>query len=277
MFEKIQEEKLIPSSEERKSQTLDVILQKYSPRNLEYISGGTFTMGSPANDPERYDNEGPQHKVTVSSFYMGKYQVTQSEYKAVIRTNPSHFRGDNLPVENVSWFDAVEYCNHLSQREGLSPAYMVNGGNVMWNRNTNGYRLPTEAEWEYACRAGTTTPFSAGNNITTSQANYDGRNPYNNNKKGKYRKRTTTVGSFEPNPWGLYDMHGNVLEWCLDGYGTYSSNAQTNSGAVSGAYRVIRGGSWYSYGQYLRSVYRDFSSPSHGSGSIGFRLVRPLA
>jgi len=239
------------------------------------IQGGTFTMGSPANEPEHYDDE-VQHKVTVSSFYMGKYQVTQKEYQAVMGTNPSNFKGDNLPVEEVSWYDAVNYCNRLSQKEGLAPAYTVNGANVTWNQNADGYRLPTEAEWEYACRAGTTTPFSTGNNITTRQANYDGNNPYNNNAKGEYRGKTTPVGSFEPNSWGLYDMHGNVMEWCWDWYGDYSGGAQTDpKGASSGTHRVERGGSWLSHAKNLRSARRDYYTPSYRIVNLGFRLVRP--
>jgi formylglycine-generating enzyme required for sulfatase activity len=240
--------------------------------NMIRINGGTFQMGSPANEVDRERNE-VQHSVTVSSFYMGKYLVTQKEYREVMGTNPSKFKGDNFPVEQVSWFDAVNYCNRLSQREGLTPAYTINGENVTWNRNANGYRLPTEAEWEYACRAGTATPFSTGNNITTSQANYDGNYPYNNNAKGTYRGKTTTVGSFSPNTWGLYDMHGNICEWCWDWDGNYSSGTDP-IGSVSGDYRVTRGGSWYNYGRSLRSAYRRSSKPSYKNDGIGFRLVR---
>jgi formylglycine-generating enzyme required for sulfatase activity len=260
------------------------------PANFVRIEGGTFTMGSPSNEPERSSVESPQHQVTVRAFYMGKYQVTQAEYEAVMRTNPSNLKGANLPVENVSWYDAIEYCNLLSQWEGLRPVYTIDKGRsdpnntnsddnvrwlVTWNQNANGYRLPTEAEWEYACRAGTTTPFNTGNNITTSNANYNGNYPYNNNSKGTYRERTTTVGSFAPNPWGLYDMHGNVWEWCWDWYGSYSSGAQTDPrGAVSGDSRVIRGGSWYFPAWNVRSAARDFFTPSYRGNVIGFRLVR---
>jgi len=238
------------------------------------IQGGTFTMGSPTNEPNRVNDE-VQHQVTVSSFYMGKYEVTQKEYQEVMGVNPSNFRGDNLPVENVSWYDAVEYCNRRSKKEGLTPAYTKNGDNVTWNRNANGYRLPTEAEWEYACRAGTATPFSTGNNIITSQANYDGNYPYNNNAKGEYREKTMPVGSFTPNVWGLYDMHGNVSEWCWDWYSGYSSGYQTDpTGAVTGSGRVVRGGDWYNDGRYLRSAFRNYFNPLNRYYYIGFRLVR---
>ncbi|GHV69954.1 hypothetical protein AGMMS49928_15170 [Spirochaetia bacterium] len=191
-------------------------------------------MGSPASEPERDSDESPQHQVTVSAFYMGKYEVTQQEYRALMGANPSNFKGDNLPVEKVSWFEAVAYCNARSQ-----------------------------AEWEYACRAGTTGPFSTGNNITTSQANYHGN-------------KTTNVGSFSPNAWGLYDMHGNVWEWCWDWLGAYSGGSQTDpAGAASGSYRVFRGGGWNSSATGLRSAIRNMNTPSARASNYGFRVVRP--
>jgi formylglycine-generating enzyme required for sulfatase activity len=243
--------------------------------NMVKINGGTFTMGSPVNEAERGNNE-VQHQVTVNGFYMGKYEVTQKEWREVMGNNPSRFQGDNLPVEQVSWYNAVEYCNERSQREGLTPAYTINGTNVRWDRNANGYRLPTEAEWEYACRAGTSGPFSTGNNITTSQANYDGNKPYNNNAKGSYREKTVNVGSFGSNAWGLYDMHGNVWEWCWDWYGDYPSGTQTNPADTStGTDRVFRGGSWSNYARYLRSAHRVSYAPTYRNGYLGFRLVRP--
>jgi formylglycine-generating enzyme required for sulfatase activity len=194
--------------------------------------------------------------------------------------NPSYFKGGNLPVEHVSWYDAIRYCNKRSENDGLTPAYTISGSAenpfVQWNRNANGYRLPTEAEWEYACRAGTRSPFNTGSNITTSQANYDGNFPYNNNAKGIYREKTTAVGSFAPNGWGLYDMSGNVYEWCWDWYGDYSVSNQTDpAGAASGSYRVSRGGGWYGYALFLRSAYRSIRSPSYRYYFLGFRLVRP--
>jgi formylglycine-generating enzyme required for sulfatase activity len=244
------------------------------------INGGTFMMGSPANEPERVGDEGPQHRVTVSSFYMGKYEITQKEYQEVIGTNPSRFKGENLPVDSVSWYDAVEYCNALSRREGLTPAYAIDksrsdpnntGDNdnvkwvVTWNRNANGYRLPTEAEWEYACRAGTTTRFSTGNNITTIQANYH-----------EAYQGTIPVGSFAPNPWGLYDMYGNVSEWCWDWYGSYSSGTQTDPvGVSSGFLRILRGGDWISS---VSSAMRGNCHPNGADWNFnsgnGFRIVR---
>jgi len=237
---------------------------EYFAKNMVRIKGGTFTMGSPAKEPTRREDE-VQHKVTVSGFYMSKYEVTQEEYQAVMGTNPSHFKGDNLPVETVSWYDAIEYCNRMSQIAGLTPAYTINGNNVTWNRNANGYRLPTEAEWEYACRAGTTTAYNTGAKIS------DNTGWYEENSGGKIHP----VGQKPPNAWGLYDMHGNVFEWCWDWYGDYSSGSQTDPvGADSGTYRVRRGGYWGNNGRNLRSAYRDYHSPNYRYFSIGFRLVR---
>ncbi|GHU09506.1 hypothetical protein FACS1894151_07390 [Spirochaetia bacterium] len=244
--------------------------------NMVRINGGRFTMGSPANEADRSSDEGPQHQVTVSSFYMGKYEVTQREYQAVMGTNPSNFKGDNLPVARVTWYDAIEYCIKRSQNEGLTPAYTMTGrtpatgypitaATVSWNRNANGYRLPTEAEWEYACRAGTTTAFNSGSSV-------DNAGWYSSNSGSK----THQVGTKQANSWGLYDMHGNVREWCWDWYGNYPSGSQTDpTGASSGAYRVGRGGSWGSDGQDLRSAYRGGSTPSLRGNDLGFRVCRP--
>jgi formylglycine-generating enzyme required for sulfatase activity len=195
---------------------------------------------------------------------MGKYEVTQKEYQAVMGTNPSSFNGGTLPVERVSWYDAVNYCNALSKKEGLTPAYTVNGTNVTWFRGANGYRLPTEAEWEYACRAGTTTPYSSGSSV-------DAAGWYGNNSGSV----TQPVGQKQANAWGLYDMHGNVWEWCWDWYGNYSSGSQTDpTGAASGSFRVLRGGGWDGLASYLRSAFRDGHNPSSQFSNYGFRLVR---
>jgi formylglycine-generating enzyme required for sulfatase activity len=251
-----------------------------------YINGGTFTMGSAETEVGRSTNEGPQRQVSITSFFMGKYEVTQKEFEELMGINSSFFKGDTLPVETVSWLEAVEYCNMRSKKEKLSLAYKITNSEgctiVFWNKKANGYRLPTEAEWEYACRAGTNTPFYTGNNITTDQANYDGYSPYNKNPKGKYVEKTTPVGSFEPNPWGLYDMHGNVLEWCWDKYGDSPSTvglldvvaAVNTSGDSAGDFRVIRGGSWAGTGRGIRSAFRGNNIPSAQNSYLGFRIAR---
>jgi formylglycine-generating enzyme required for sulfatase activity len=228
------------------------------PSEMVYVRGGEFTMGSPASEAGRSSDEGPQHRVTVRSFYMGKYEVTQAQWKAVMGTNPSHFKGDNLPVESVSWNDAKEFCRKLSQMTGKE------------------YRLPTEAEWEYACRAGTTTAFAFGDSLSPEQANFDGDFPYGGAAQGVNRQKTTPVGSFQPNAWGLYDMHGNVSEWCEDWYHDRYNGAPTDGSAWEsggGQYRDLRGGSWYYNAMGLRSAYRDNFTPDTRAIDIGFRVV----
>lgn len=164
------------------------------------VRGGTFMMGSPDGEISRGKDE-IRHRVTLSSFYLGQYEVTQKEYRNLMRSEPSNFRGDDLPVENVTWFEAVQYCNERSKKENLTPAYTISadGLTVTWNRQANGYRLPTEAEWEFACRAGTETPFNTGGNIAIEQANYYGHYPYNNAPRQQYRETTVPVGSLPPN------------------------------------------------------------------------------
>jgi formylglycine-generating enzyme required for sulfatase activity len=255
------------------------------PVEMVRIPGGTFTIGSPANEPGRLADE-LQRQVTISAFYMGKFVITQDEYEAVMGVNPSRFRGENLPVENISWFDAIEFCNKLSEREGLTPVYEITGTGanqaVTWNRNANGFRLPTEAEWEFACRAGTTTQFSTGNNITTYQANYDGRSPYNNNARGEFRRRTSAVNAFPPNEWGLYGKHGNVWEWCWDFYGDYTDTPKIDPTGPLPDYwntntiRVLRGGCWSVTA--ICSAHRVGGMgqwPEANNPRFGFRLVRP--
>ncbi|MHC6201881.1 formylglycine-generating enzyme family protein [Breznakiellaceae bacterium SP9] len=231
------------------------------------IQSGTFMRGSPSTEAGRYSN-GAQHSVTIRKpFYMSKTEVTQKDYQALMGNNPSYFKGDNLPVESVTWYDAVAYCNARSRKEGLTPAYTISGTGVSWDRSANGCRLPTEAEWEYACRAGTTTSYSSGSSV-------DNAGWYWNNSGSE----THPVGTKQANAWGLYDMHGNVYEWCWDWYGDYSSGNQTDpGGAASGSYRVLRGGCWDSNAQFLRSAVRSGAAPT-GSGYgyyYGFRLVRP--
>ncbi len=278
------------------------------PEGMVLIPAGTFLMGSPESEADRWDDE-TQHQVTISKgFWMNQYEVTVGEFRRFVNEtgyqteaetsnggyvtiedeweekadanwkNPYFSQGDDHPVVLVSWNDALAYCNWLSKEEGLIPAYRINGNEVTWNREANGYRLPTEAEWEYACRAGTTTPFSTGNNITTNQANYNGNYPYNGNVKGEYRWQTTAAGSFAANLWGLYDMHGNVWEWCWDWFEEeYSSENQTDpEGVTSGTRRVIRGGGWFNIGDDMRSASRNSDTPVIRGSHLGFRLVRSL-
>jgi formylglycine-generating enzyme required for sulfatase activity len=223
------------------------------------IPAGSFMMGSPASEANRADVE-TQHRVTISrDFYMGKYEVSQAQWTALMGTNPSGFKGDNLPVERVSWDDAQEFIKKLNARgEGT-------------------YRLPTEAEWEYAARAGTMGAFGIGNgdSLSSEQANFDGNYPYGNTSKGKWLQKTAPVGSYRANAWGLYDMHGNVWEWCQDWFGAYpSGSVKDPTGATSGSVRVDRGGGWNGSGEFLRSAFRLFYSPSLRGGNLGFRLVR---
>ena len=252
---------------------------------LILINGGTFEMGSPESEMQRESDE-TQHEVTVSDFYIGRYEVTQSEYEQVMGENPSNFEGENLPVENITWYDAIEYCNRLSQQEGLTPVYTIDGEIVSWDRAANGYRLPTEAEWEYSARAGTTTPFNTETSISDEEANYYGHYPYGIEKNyfsqenletepGQYRQTTVEVDSFSPNNWGLYNIHGNVAEWCFDYYGEYDlKNTDNPSGPTTGTLRVNRGGGWNDYAKHLRSAYRASTTPDQGMSNIGFRVAR---
>jgi len=241
---------------------------------MVYIKGGTFTMGSPRDETGRELDE-VQHQVTVSSFLIGKYEVTQSEYQKIMKQNQSNFKGENLPIETISWYNAILFCNKLSQKQGLSPAYELDGSNVKWFRGANGYRLPTEAEWEYACRAGTSTPFNTGINITTDEANYDGTYPYGDNAQGKLVNKTMPVGSFPANDWGIHDMHGNVYEWCWDWYGNYIRDEKEDpTGPTTGSYRIVRGGSWVNGAETIRSSDRGIYISRDGNERIGIRLAR---
>jgi len=234
------------------------------PEHMILITRGAYVMGSPEEEADRLEDE-IQHWVTVGAFYISKYEVTQREYEQIMGNNPSYSKDPSLPVENVSWFDAVEYCNRLSIREGLNPVYTITGAGlyqvVTWDHEANGYRLPIEAEWEYACRAGSTTTFNTGNSISRSRANYFGRG-------------TTRVGSYPPNEWGLYDMHGNVSEWCWDWYEDYTlMTATSHTSAFSQLHRIFRGGNWLNTVMRLRSAFRDHFYPTHRSIGIGFRVA----
>ena len=243
---------------------------------LVRINEGRFTMGSPVGERFRNADE-TQHTVYISSFRIGKFPITQREYMAVMGVNPSNFVGENLPVENVSWFDAIEFCNRLSQMQGLKPYYSINNGEVRI-LGGDGYRLPTEAEWEYVCRAGTTTPFAYGYYLNSTMANFNGNRPYDSGVE-VYRERTTPVGIFQPNRFGVYDMHGNVWEWCWDWYGEdfYKVSPVNNPiGPPSGVNRIVRGGAWNFFGKHLRSASRYEFNSSFRSNFVGFRVARNL-
>ena len=264
-------------------------------RGFVHIKGGTFLMGSPENEPQRNEKDEMQHSVKVNDFFMLKHQVTINQFENFIQTTDyktdaekgdgsylwdgkearkkasvnwrCDVKGDiqtdkNHPVIHVSWNDANAYCQWLNIEDKVK------------------FRLPTEAEWEYACRAGTTTPFNTGDNLTTAQANYDGNYPYNKNPKGKFLNKTTLVGNYAPNAWGLYDMHGNVLEWCSDWYNEKyydeckkAGVADNQQGAKTGTDRVLRGGSWNFIAQNCRSAFRLNLNSAYRYDFIGFRIV----
>lgn len=233
-------------------QTLDI---NQITLDMVAIPGGKFMMGSPEEELERYGDEGPQHQVTLSAFLMGRYPIKKAQWRAVaslpqvqreLDPDPSNFKGDNRPVEGVSWYDAMEFCDRLSQKLGQP------------------YTLPSEAQWEYACRAGTTTPFHFGETLAKSLANFRGH-------------ETTVVGSFPPNAFGLYDMHGNVWEWCLDCWhdsyeGAPSDGSAWNTGG-DGDRRILRGGSWLSLPEFCRSAFRHYNYPVNRYYLSGFRVV----
>ena len=260
--------------------------QKNPSADFVLIQGGAFQMGSPESEDWRSNDE-TLHRVTVAPFYLARHEVTQKAYREVTGKNPSTFSGDDLPVESVTWLEAVEFCNALSLREGRTPAYTISGGGaqVVWNRGANGYRLPTEAEWECAARAGTTTPFYSRKTPGADDVNFYGHYPYQieqnyfndsvlETRPGVYRARTLAVGSFAPNPNGLYDVYGNVGEWCFDYYADYGTATQTNpTGAASGTRRVYRGGGWNDFGKNLRSAYRAAMPQANSSHSVGNRLA----
>ena len=250
-----------------------------------FVKGGKFLMGSPESENWKSDDE-LQHEVTVSDFCIARHEVTQAEYSSLMNENPSNFHGDNLPVENVSWLDAVKFCNEKSKAEGLTTAYVIEGSRVTWNLESEGYRLPTESEWEYACRAGTTTPFNLEHSIGADEANFYGHYPYEieenyfsqhklSTKPGIYRGETVNVGSFTPNKLGLYDMHGNVGEWCWDIYASYNTSSSMNPiGPSTGTRRVNRGGGWNDFAKNMRSAYRAAAPQERKLFNVGFRLTK---
>ncbi|MDX9753940.1 MAG: formylglycine-generating enzyme family protein [bacterium] len=225
-----------------------------TPLEMICLPAGSFLMGSPETEKERYPNEGPQHTVHISQpFFLGKYPITQAQWEAVMGTNPSHFKGANLPVEQVSWNDTQEFIQKLNQL------------------NQGTYRLPSEAEWEYACRAGTTTRFYWGDDEASEQIGDYAWYWINSNSK------TQEVGGKQPNAWGLYDMCGNVWEWCQDWFKEtfYTVNEITDpAGPASGSKRVHRGGGWNCHARSCRSANRFCYSPTHPVNIHGFRILR---
>ncbi len=232
-----------------------------------YVPGGEFWMGCGENEQDCDEDEKPRHKVTVNGFWMGKYEVTQAQWETIMGENRSDFKGANRPVEMVPWNDAQVFL------EQLNAAGIVGNGHARSLR----FRLPSEAEWEYACRAGTTTTFYFGETISTDQANYNGNYTHGNGKKGVYRQQTTDVGSFPKNAFGLYDMHGNVWEWVADtDHDDY--NGAPNNGDIWGGLgdkktKVLRGGSWYYQPDRVRSSLRLGLEPDNQDNYVGFRVV----
>lgn len=262
--EKTRNDALVPVTKEQGLATRSSALAKRglellrSPYRIEFVKipSGSFMMGS----ENGRDNEKPIRRVTISyEFYMGKYQVTIGEWKKIMGDIPEGMKtldnkfkeSDYQPVVEVSWYDAQEFIKKLNAK---------NDGYE--------YRLPSEAEWEYAARAGTTTEFAFGDSLSSNQANFNGDSPYGNAPKGKHLGKTTEVGSYQPNAWGLYDMHGNVWEWCQDWYGDYPSGANPTG------FRVQRGGSWYNSGSVLRSAFRGSHAPLYRYNDLGFRLIK---
>jgi formylglycine-generating enzyme required for sulfatase activity len=229
--------------------------------------GGRFMMGAAKGEEGASDDEFPQHEVRVEAFAIGKFAVTQAQWKAIanlskvkidLNPDPANFKGANRPIEQVSWNEAIEFCDRLSRKTQKT------------------YRLPSEAQWEYACRAGTTTPFHFGETITPKLANYNGNYLYAKAAKGEYRETTIDVGSFPPNAFGLYDMHGNVWEWCMDTWHSSYDRAPNDGSAwidKSAETRLIRGGSWLNYPHNCRSAVRNHLDPAHRVNGLGFRVI----
>ncbi len=265
-----------------------------APTGFIYIPAGTFQMGAPSGEICQDSDEDPVHEVTIShGFYILSTEVSQQQWVDVFGNNPSYFSGMDRPVENVSWYDCCIYCNRLSQTEGLTPCYYsdasyttvfdgtppVTSGSVYWQQSANGYRLPTEAEWEYACRAGTTTAYNSGADNTDCEEdpNLDPLGWYMYNSDTGQGRETHSVGLKQANNWGLYDMHGNVREWCWDRYAVdyYGVSPSTDpTGPASGSFRMLRGGGWDYNASFCRSANRLVYAPGDRYNFVGFRLMR---
>jgi sulfatase modifying factor 1 len=247
---------------------------------LEFVlvPAGTFVMGSADSESGRRSDE-QRHQATIThAFYLGKYEVTQAQWQAVTGRNPSYlYDCPDCPVESVTWLETVNFCNALSKLMSFPPAYTIRDSVVTWIAGSDGLRLPTEAEWEYACRAGTSTVFNTGDCLNTEQANYLGYDPQKDCSNGMWRGQIVTVGSFLPNPWDLHDMHGNVSEWCWDRYGFLDAAATVDPrGPDTGNMRVIRGGNWHDLGRNCRSAMRNKAGPNQRFTHVGLRLARSM-
>lgn len=252
------------------------------------LPGGSFFMGSPATERQRGNDE-TRHQVTISPLYVDSCEVAQADYEAIMGENPSANKGARLPVENVTWLDAVRYCNALSNHRGLEPVYNIDGEAVRWNRRANGYRLLTEAEWEYAARAGSDTVFNVGNQVHSDSVNFEATYPYLIEENYMTRRdptvrpshnrgETMPVDALPANAFGLHHTHGNVSEWVFDYYGPYAPDQTSDpAGPVSGALRVNRGGGYNDFGKHLRSAYRSATNPADADPNLGFRICRNAA
>lgn len=252
---------------EKEGDFFEVQLSENNRLEMVHIPQGQFIMGTPETEQGRSKDETPQHEVSIESFFVSKYPITQKQYLAVMQENPSFFQGENKPVENISWFDAEKFCEKLS------------------SLTEKKFRLLTESEWEYVCRAGTTTPFSFGRSITPELANYKANYGYGDGSGGKWKQETTEVGSFYANDFGLYDLHGNVWEWCQDHWHENYHDRATNGSAwlnipsdedddlPEDLPRVIRGGSWDDTAYYCRSGVRLWTLPQFKGKLIGFRVA----
>lgn len=224
---------------------------------FQYCPPGNFMMGSPAEEKGHVENEN-QVPVRISQgFWLARTEVTQAQWKAVMGSNPSHFKGEKLPVESVSWEDVQKFLTKLNEKGGLPDGWK--------------WALPTEAQWEYACRAGTTTVFHFGNSLSSRQANFNGGYPYGGAPKGPYLDRTMDAGSYAANAWGLHDMHGNVWEWCADWYERKLKGGVDPQGPSTGVLRVFRGGSWSGGAALCRAADRDSIGPGIRNFGLGFR------
>jgi len=238
------------------------------PLTMIELPGGSFRMGSPEDEPGRYEDEGPVHDVTVSPFALAELPITQKLYREIMGDNPGDPKGDDLPINNVTYWDAVRFCNALSEKVGLEPCYVIEKNDVEWDRSAGGYRLPTEAEWEYAARAGTTSAYFFGDDAA---------------ELGEYawfRDNAETIhpaGKKRPSPWGFHDLYGNVWEWCWDRHAAYTANPATDptgSTNLSSSDRVLRGGAFVSSPRSLRSASRDRFQPDFRLRFIGLRCAR---